>query len=255
MSVLAAADYDPFAWFYDEYWCSGVTGDFVRSLDRLLLPRLAEGARLLDLCCGTGRVAAELDARGFRVSGLDLSEEMLRLARRNAPRVEFFSADARDFAPPHAYDAVVSTFDSINHILSLAELSAVFRNVRRALAPAAPFFFDVNMEMGFRDHWQEHFSVVEDKRVCLVRGSYDGAARLGRYDFTLFGREGELWRRSDFSIAERCYTRRELKRALAGAGFGRVEFYDAVRDAGLIEHTGRVFVLAETGSENGGRPG
>jgi SAM-dependent methyltransferase len=245
MAEEAGADYDAFAWFYDEYWCVGVTRELTAALARLFLPRLPPGARLLDLCCGTGRVAAALEARGFRVTGLDLSEEMLRLARLRAPASEFVRADARAFRLPAVFDAALSTFDSLNHILSLKELAAVFRNVRRALRLGGLFFFDVNLEMGFRDHWQEHFSVVEETRVCAVRGAYDRETRLGRYDFTLFRRDGDAWGRSDFTLLERCYSKAELRDALTRAGFARVRFFGAVEDAGLAEHTGRVFVLAE----------
>ena len=245
MAEVTGSDYDAFAWFYDEYWCVQVTRELLGALAKLFLPRIPEGARLLDLCCGTGRVAAALEARGLRVTGLDSSAEMLRLARRRAPASEFVHADARTFRLPPRFDAALSTFDSLNHILSLKELAAVFRNVRRALRPGGLFFFDVNLEMGFRDLWQEHFSVVEEARVCVVRGAYDRQTRLGRYDFTLFRREGELWSRSDFSVLERCYSKRDLRAALLGAGFARVRFFGAARDAGLSRHTGRVFVLAE----------
>lgn len=54
----AAADYDPFAWFYDAYWCREVTRELACALERLFLPLLPPAARVLDLCCGTGRVAA-----------------------------------------------------------------------------------------------------------------------------------------------------------------------------------------------------
>lgn len=259
MPTRARADYDPFAWFYDEYWCRGVAPDFLRALDALLVPRLAPGSTILDLCCGTGRVTAGLSARGFPLTGLDLSREMLAYARRNAPAAAFVEADARDFSLPQRFDAVVSTFDSLNHILTLRELTAVFRNVRRALAPGGLFFFDVNLEMGFREHWQEHFSVVEERRVCVVSGTYDRAARLGRYDFTLFRQEengnGHAWRREDFSISERCYTKEALGAALARAGLARVRYFDAVGDAGLKDHRGRVFVLAARRGEGEGQGG
>ncbi len=240
-----AADYDPFAWFYDGYWCREVTRDFVHALDALFLPRLSARSRLLDLCCGTGRIAAELHARGFRTTGLDISPEMLRLARRNAPSVDFVCADARTFQHSQTFDGVLSTFDSLNHILSLKELTTVFENVYGALVPGGLFFFDMNLEMGFRHHWQESFSVVEETRVCLVRGMYDRAARLGRYDFTLFSQEPKGWLRKDFSISERCYTKKEIDEALRRAGFTHIKFFDAVGDAGLSEHTGRIFILAE----------
>jgi SAM-dependent methyltransferase len=249
MTTEARADYDPFAWFYDGYWCRGVVPDFLRALDQLLLPQLPDGSAVLDLCCGTGRVAAGLVARGFRVTGLDISEEMLSYARRNAPEAEFVRADARSFALPPVFGAVVSTFDSLNHFLRMEELSAVFRNVRAALRPGGLFFFDVNLEMGFREHWQEHYSVIEEERVCLVRGTYDSASKLGRYDFTLFRQSDGCWRRSDFSISERCHPKGEIRAALKREGFRPVTFFDAVADAGLTRHRGRVFVLAEKHEE------
>lgn len=56
--------------------------------------------RILDIGCGTGRHAIELAARGYRVTGIDLSESMLARARENARRrgvgVEFLRGDARE---------------------------------------------------------------------------------------------------------------------------------------------------------------
>lgn len=239
--------YDPFARFYHEYWGREIPSQIWSALEQFFLPSLAPGCRVLDLCCGDGQLAAELARRGFVVTGLDASEEMLRYARLGAPAIEFIYADARDFDAPDAYDAVVSTFDSINHFLSLKDLTLVFRNVRRALAPGGLFCFDVNLERGFRLHWQECFSVVEDDKVCVVNGEYDTDNKLGRYDFTLFRAEGGgRWRRSDFTIEERCYSSREIKAALKRAGFTSIETFDAERDAGLADHAGRVFFLAGT---------
>ncbi|MGB8507226.1 MAG: class I SAM-dependent methyltransferase [Pyrinomonadaceae bacterium] len=239
--------YDLFAWFYHEYWGREIPSQLLTALDKFFLPLLPARARVLDLCCGDGQLAAQLARRGFVVSGLDASAEMLAYARRSAPEVEWINADARSFDAPLLYDAVVSTFDSLNHFLSLKDLTQVFRNVRRALVDGGLFCFDVNLEKGFRLHWQECFSVVEADKVCVVRGGYDAGDKMGRYDFTLFRAEedGERWRRSDFTIEERCYSSREIRAALKLAGFGRVKTYDAERDGGLADHAGRVFFLAE----------
>ncbi len=128
------ADYDPFAWFYDRHW-GGFSRQVLPVLERLVLGELPAGARILDLCCGTGHLAALLTERGFRVVGVDVSAGMLAFARVNAPQADFVLADARDFALPEAVDAAVSLYDSLNHILALDELARVFVNVRRALVP------------------------------------------------------------------------------------------------------------------------
>ena len=238
------SDYDSFAWFYDRYWSHEVPPQIMTVIDRLLVPSLPRGAQVLDLCCGTGYACAELIKRGFEVTGLDRSKEMLRQARRRAPGARFMLADARAFDLPPVYQGIISTFDSLNHVLTARELTTVFRNAWRALAPGGLFLFDLNMEKGFLLHWVDYFAIVEDDSVCVLKGEYDRQQRTGRYDITMFRRLGKLWRRADTAIIERCYTAREIRRALRTAGFKGISAYDADRDMGLTDHVGRTFFLA-----------
>ncbi len=237
------SSYDAFAWFFNEYWCREITDKMLAAFERILSPRVAEDARLLDLCCGTGQLAAVLVARGYNVTGIDNSSKMLGFAERNAPAARFIRADARRFRLPESFDAVVSTFDSLNHFLSLEELAAVFRHVRRALVPAGWFLFDMNVERGFLAHWRDYFAVVEDEQVCVLQGEYDGERKLGRYDITMFRRNGKQWRRADTTIVERCYEQQEIESELRRAGFTEILAFDAETDLGLTDHTGRIFFL------------
>ena len=70
---------------------------------------------------------------------------MLNFARENAPEASFVLADARSFTMPCRYHAVVSAYDSLNHILSSAELTTAFRNVNIALMPGGVLFCDLNV--------------------------------------------------------------------------------------------------------------
>ncbi len=119
--------YDNFAWLYDREW-----SEFARVIFPLLKDiageTLPDGAKVLDLCCGTGQLAKVLTEKGYKVTGIDGSAEMLRYAKINAPDAEFINEDARTFKLPSIYDAVFSTFDSLNHILKAAELLRTFKN-------------------------------------------------------------------------------------------------------------------------------
>lgn len=237
--------YDDFAWFYDRYWSGGTPLVLLGAVDRLLLAELPAGARVLDLCCGTGRVAAALAARGFRVTGVDGSAEMVRLARQHAPGVDFLVADARDFRLAEPADAAISLFDSLNHVLTLDELTLVFRNVRAALREGGRFAFDMNFEPSFTRNWQgESFTTVEPDHACIVRGVFDPAARLARCDLTLFRLREGAWHRADVVIRERCYTEAEVTTALEAAGLTDVRRFDAERDLRLAGHAGRCFFVA-----------
>jgi SAM-dependent methyltransferase len=242
---ITETGYDLFAWFYEAYWGRDIARDFLGAIQKLLFPLLCPRSAILDLCCGTGRLVAKLDRMEFKVTGLDSSREMLSYAQRNAPSAALLLADARSFETADRFEAVISTFDSLNHMMSLKELSSVFQCVYNCMADRGLFFFDMNLERGFRRNWQEEFSVVDDDKVCVVKGQYDKSARIGKYEFTLFRQNGENWTRSDFTILQRCYRRNQIERALKSAGFSSIIVFDAEQDAGLAEHSGRIFVLAQ----------
>ncbi len=254
MSVATRySDYDPFAWIYNEHW-----GHFSQRvlpiLKNLMLQYLPANARILDLCCGTGQLAQVLIARGYRVTGLDASEEMIRFARENAPNCEFIVDDARSFELPGVYHGVVSTFDSLNHIMGLEELTSVFRNVYAALREGGLFLFDLNMEEGYKSRWRGSFGIVEDDHVCVVRASYRPEERIGQTDITIFRLvEGE-WQRSDLTLLQKCYSEEEIRSALEAVGFMKTHAYDMQRGLeGLTREVGRTFfVCRKTERTNGG---
>jgi SAM-dependent methyltransferase len=240
-----SAAYDDFAWLYDQFWSRGIPLLLLQGVERLLLPYLPPGGRVLDLCCGTGRIAAALGERGYRVTGVDASAGMLRLASRNAPAAALVCADARSFRLAEPCDGAVCLFDSLNHVLSLAELGQVFRNVFDALVPEGRFIFDLNTETAFERHWRgDLFSSVGPDHASIMRGTYDPAARIARCEVTLFQPLGETWQRSDLTIVERCHDVEEVRGALAEAGFREVERYDAAGELGLAGQEGRVFLAA-----------
>jgi SAM-dependent methyltransferase len=238
------AAYDDFAWFYHRYWSEPIPLRLLTVVERLLLAALPPAARVLDLCCGTGRIARELVARGYAVTGVDGSEAMLRIAREQAPQASFVHADARRFMPGGPFDGALSLFDSLNHVTSLDELEAVFRCVHAALRPAAPFLFDLNDDASFRTHWTgESYTVVEEDHVSVMRGTYAPAERLGTLRVTLFRLQDLGWRRADVVIEERCHAADDVLGALRRAGF-TAAVLRAEHDLGLADQAGRMFFLA-----------
>jgi SAM-dependent methyltransferase len=235
--------YDDFAWFYHRYWSQGIPFRLLDAVDRLLLADLEPGARVLDLCCGTGRISRALADRGFRVTGVDGSAGMLEIARAEAPGVELIRADARDFAVHEPADAVVSLFDSLNHVTGPGELARVFRCVHAALKPGGRLLFDLNDESAFLRHWRgEAFTAVEAGHASIMRGVYDPAERLGTVTVTLFRLIDGLWRRSDVTVHERCYPAGEVLALLEEAGF-RARMRRA-EELGMDDQAGRMFFVA-----------
>ncbi|MFN8374529.1 MAG: class I SAM-dependent methyltransferase [Anaerolineae bacterium] len=235
------SDYDRFAWVYNLHWGS-FSVRVVPILEKLLLPHLSPESHILDLCCGTGQLAHDLTQRGYKVTGIDGSPEMLHFARHNAPAADFISSDARTFSTDAQYHAVVSVFDSLNHVLELAELTNVFRNVFAALVPQGLFLFDLNMESGFVARWRGTFAIVRDDHVVVARSAYNAELKEGVMDFTLFRLE-ENWQRTDIHLTQRAYIERDITQALALVGFSDIKTYDAEHDLAFTGNPGRTFFV------------
>lgn len=237
------SEYDRFAWFYNKYWGDEFSRPALALYNSLLYPHLPDRCAILDLCCGTGQIAHGLTKRGYRVTGLDGSAAMLEFARRNAPAAEFVHADARSFSLPTKYNAAISAFDSLNHVMELEELKQVFRNVHAALEDDGIFLFDLNLE-DENEVLGNSLSLSEDDHACIVMTDYDASAMLKRYRVTMFQLEGDHWRRSDLTLTQRYYRNEDVLAALAESGFARVRTYDARHEFGMTLSDGRMFYFA-----------
>lgn len=217
------AAYDALAWVYNKHWGPRYARQVLPVLEKLVLRRLSQNAHILDLCCGSGQLACALNERGFAVTGLDVSEQMIRIARGNAPGARFAVEDARSFQFQGIYDSAISVFDSLNQIMALEDLTTVFRNVYRALRDGGLWLFDMNLEEGYKARWHGSYNIVEDDHVCLVRLGYRSEEKLGESQLTIFRLEDE-WRRSDVALEQRCYSEKEILLALES----RVSRYKAI---------------------------
>lgn len=242
--TLATA-YDAFAFAYNAYW--GPVGlSWLRWLSVLAIPRLASRARVLDLCCGTGQLVAELSRRGFRMVGLDGSRAMLRYARANADGVPLVQADVRQFGMREHFDAVLCLFDSLNHLLAVEELNAAFRSVFRCLRPGGWFLFDVNTAHGYALHWNGRREMAAEEHVVRTWSDYDVDRRLGVFRATIRRLGSTGWTEEEVTLWQRCHGDEEIRSALADAGFSTIEAYGIEQDAlvaGSVERSERAFYL------------
>lgn len=93
-----------------------------------------DGAALLDVACGTGKHDEVLKAY-YRLEGLDISLEMVAIARRRNPEVTYYVADMVDFALPGRYSAIVCLFSSIGYLRTIEQMNTAVQNMGRHLEP------------------------------------------------------------------------------------------------------------------------
>jgi SAM-dependent methyltransferase len=235
--------YDPLARVYNEDWALGVLKETAPALEKLILPNLAKDSQILDLGCGTGQLAQKLLEKGYKVTGIDASEGMLRYARENAPEAKLILNDARlvDFYP--TFDAVIS-IGAFNHVMSLEELTSVFKNVYQSLLDNGIFLFYLFLEEEYKYNWDGKITGnVKEDYAWAARNSYDSETKIASINLTIFSLIEKTWQRLDSTILEKCYTKEELISALETVGFNDINSWDSHHDLKIASMPGSTYFV------------
>jgi SAM-dependent methyltransferase len=144
--VRTVEAYSRLAGVYDEIVVDPCHGSWAGFLDGLWRADDQGVHSVLDVCCGTGLLAAELAALGYRVVGVDASAEMLGVARdRIGSDAAFHQAWLPALPVAGPFDAAVSTFDGLNY-LGPDDLRLTFASMARVLRAGGWLVFDLHTD-------------------------------------------------------------------------------------------------------------
>jgi predicted TPR repeat methyltransferase len=150
-TATVAAVYDRTARVYDRFTADH---DYELWLGNLLPALERDGlvkGRLLDVGCGTGKSFIPMLDRGWSVTGVDVSKQMLDLARVKAgPDADLHVIDMRSLPALGEFELVWSLDDAVNYLLSHDELDACVQGLRRNLSADGLCVFDVNTLSSYR---------------------------------------------------------------------------------------------------------
>lgn len=99
------------------------------------LTALAPGKKVLELAVGTGRIAIPLAERGFEVTGVDISSQMIAELHKKSSQVTTFVGDMKDIQIPALFDMVLLVFNGITYAQTLEEQVATMKNAAHHLKP------------------------------------------------------------------------------------------------------------------------
>jgi SAM-dependent methyltransferase len=208
--------------------------DFVAS-------QLSEGARVLDVPCGTGRHAVALAERGYVVAGLDISEAALAVARGAGPQLDLRQGDMRKLPwPDGSFDAVLNLWTAFGYFESQEEDERVLAEFARVLAPGGMLILDTINQTAFVRGFRSQAFEELDGVLYLQEHSYDLVTGRSRANWT-FVRGGK---RSELSFDHRVYTTPEYAAMLERAGFRPEAFYGGFDGAELGWDTWRQIIVA-----------
>ncbi len=245
--------YDLIAPFYDNINGSLDYSEWADFIEEIVRREYRISPELwLDLGCGTGRMTLELLRRGYDMTGVDISPEMLDIARCSAEaeglsdKLLLLCQDMREFELYGTVDVTVSCLDCINHLTKLSDVKRCFSLVHNYLSPDGLFIFDVNGKYKFENIYSDRAYVMEeDGGVCIWQNYYNEKTKICDFYITLMNECSDgRYMRYDEQSREKMYTLASLKRALSECGF---EFIGAYSDFSFTEasdESERIYIAA-----------
>jgi SAM-dependent methyltransferase len=161
------------------------------------LPKNKE-ARILELCCGTGRLTLPIAKEGYAITGVDFTPSMLAEAKAKAVEagleLQFIEADIRTLDLPEQYDLIFIPFNSIHHLYTNADLFQAFTAVKKHLKEGGLFLLDCfqpNMHyiIAAEKELQQiaHYTTSDQREVVIQQHMrYESATQINRIEWHYF---------------------------------------------------------------------
>lgn len=207
---------------------------------------------VLDLGCGTGKMTIELAKRGYDMTGVDYSPEMLDEARNRAAskglsdKILWLMQDIREFELYGTVDVCVSCLDTMNHLVTREDFCTCLKLVHNYLSPDGLFIFDINGKYKFENMYSDKAYVMEEEGyMCVWQNYYNEKSRICDFYITLFKENdsGE-YGRYDEEQQERMYTLRSVKKMLNDAGLEFINAYSDFDFTAATDSSERIYIVA-----------
>ncbi len=221
------------------------------------------GASIAEMGCGTGNMTMLLAEDGFRMTGIDLSKEMLEIAEAKRlndaeisgdypdseeSRIEYIYADMRNFLLPEKKDLIISICDSMNYLLTEEDLYLAMKSARENVKDGGIFIFDLKTRWFYENELDGRtFRGRTDGISYVWRNAYDRESDIHEYRLE-FKYRGDNKRREKTGEVhrQRAYTAAEIIEAARRAGFIRGSAYDAFTFDRPRKNSERIYIVLKT---------
>lgn len=250
------ASYEQFAQIYDRALNELPYEEWLRYIQRIFEAYKTSPKLILDLGCGTGSMTNLMATKGYEMLGVDLSEDMLAIARDKAKEqnvdVIYLNQDMTELDLYGTIDAVISCGDALNYVLDEKDLLAAFKNVNMFLNPGGLFVFDMNTVYKFKEVLGNNtYAENLDASAYIWENYFYEEESINEYEVNIFiqNDDGTFDKTTEIHH-ERGYTIEEIRGLLAAAGMK----LEAIYHDGTFEPVGTTtermyFVAREKGKE------
>ena len=189
----------------------------------------------VECACGTGNITLPLRKSGYRMTGVDLSEDMLRAAMEKARSaglsVPFVCQDMTRLSVPRRVDCVLCTCDGVNYLTEPKQALQFFSAAHAALKPGGALIFDVSTPDKLQNTLGGHTLFCDEEDVAYIwHNDYREKTALLRMRLTIFQQRPDgAFERFSEEQCQRAHSREELTAWLTEAGFEDVRFFGRLR--------------------------
>jgi len=250
------AAFEKFARVYDLFMEEVPYEEWVDYIERIFEMNQLSVKTLLDLGCGTGTMSVLFAQKNYEVIGIDLSEDMLSVAKEKSIAKEldilYLNQDMTEFELYGTVDAIISVCDSLNYILKEDDLLKTFELVNNYLNADGLFIFDLNTEFKFRDSLSDNtFATTFESEAYVWENFYDAEEKTNVYCVNFFEKQkdSELYERFEEVHYQRCYSTEEVVGLLTKSGLKILNIYKAFTFEKADDKSERVYFVARKDSK------
>ncbi len=177
---------------------------------------------VLELGCGTGKFGAKFSADNYKIFGVDLSLNMLRVAKTRAFRsFRIICADIRNFYFKRKFDFIFSVHDTMNYQLTAEDVRNVLRCVKQVMHDGSVFMFDITTEHNIDRFFNNKTSYYKTRGMNIEwSNAYDRQKKHIISSFTIRHSDGRIINEEHI---QRIYSEEEMRLILNEEGFEIIE--------------------------------
>ena len=223
--------YEAFAELYDELMNDVDYESWADYYARLLSIYGIRQGKICECACGTGGLTIPLQKRGFQMTGVDISREMLwqaaQKSRKQGAAIPFVQQDMKALNLHRPMDAVIATCDGVNYLLKDDDLMSFFRAARRAIRPGGALVFDVSTPYKLKQVLCSGLMGEDREQVTYIwQNTWNEKRQTVDLDLIFFIREPDgHYRRLEEHQRQKAWDEKSLKETLWHAGFRTVSIY------------------------------